>query len=55
MYIASSIFAGGCAGACGMTIVYPMDFVLLKLQTDVAAKGKRKFNGIFDCLSKTVA
>ena len=55
MYIASSIFAGGCAGSCGMTIVFPMDFVMTKLQTDLSKKGKRKYKGIFDCMKKTVA
>jgi len=33
-----------------MTIVYPLDFVMTKLQTDMTKKGKRKFNGIVDCI-----
>ncbi|EKX41128.1 hypothetical protein GUITHDRAFT_158243 [Guillardia theta CCMP2712] len=57
--------AGGAAGATALTVSYPLEFTYTRLAADTgvahgaagAAAGKgpaRKFNGIADCMSKTV-
>ena len=40
-FCATSILAGGCAGAMGMTIVYPLDFVQTRLQADIGSKSEK--------------
>ncbi len=47
------LFSGGLAGAVANTICYPFDFARTRLASDVG-KGKGQFNGILDCISKTV-
>jgi len=47
------LFSGGLAGAVANTICYPFDFARTRLASDVG-KGKGQFNGIWDCISKTV-
>lgn len=46
--------SGGLAGAGSLLIVYPLDYARTRLASDVGA-GKQQFNGLADCLKKTVA
>eukprot|EP00978_Attheya_sp_CCMP212_P037175 scaffold173655_cov103-Attheya_sp.AAC.2 len=46
--------SGGLAGAGSLMIVYPLDYARTRLASDVGA-GKRQFEGLADCLKKTVA
>merc|ERR1719271_645492 len=46
--------AGGLAGAGSLCIVYPLDYARTRLASDVGT-GKKQFNGLLDCLKKTVA
>lgn len=45
--------SGGLAGAGSLMIVYPLDYARTRLASDVGA-GKQQFNGLLDCLKKTV-
>lgn len=45
--------SGGLAGAGSLMIVYPLDYARTRLASDVGT-GKQQFNGLVDCLSKTV-
>jgi len=45
--------SGGLAGAGSLCIVYPLDYARTRLASDVGS-GKQ-FNGLLDCLKKTVA
>merc|ERR1711998_450187 len=49
----SNLLAGGSAGAAANIICYPMDFARTRLASDVGG-GKKAFNGIMDCIMKTV-
>merc|ERR1712159_841643 len=51
--MASNLASGGCAGAAANIICYPMDFARTRLASDVGG-GKKAFNGIMDCIMKTV-
>lgn len=53
MFMMSNLLSGGCAGATAMVICYPMDFARTRLASDLQG-GKGQFNGILDCLGKTV-
>jgi solute carrier family 25 (adenine nucleotide translocator) protein 4/5/6/31 len=53
MYLFNNLMAGGLGGATAMVVCYPMDFARTRLASDLQA-GKGQFNGIWDCLSKTV-
>jgi len=46
--------SGGLAGAGSLCIVYPLDYARTRLAADVGS-GKQQFNGLADCLKKTVA
>jgi len=46
--------SGGLAGAGSLCIVYPLDYARTRLASDVGS-GKKQFNGLADCLKKTVA
>merc|ERR1712244_138445 len=46
--------SGGLAGAGSLMIVYPLDYARTRLASDVGA-GKQQFNGLLDCIKKTVA
>merc|ERR1719223_1950455 len=46
--------AGGLAGAGSLMIVYPLDYARTRLASDVGG-GKAQFNGLLDCIKKTVA
>lgn len=45
--------SGGLAGAGSLLIVYPLDYARTRLASDVGG-GKAQFNGLLDCLTKTV-
>mmetsp|Transcript_19639 Transcript_19639/g.55231 ORF Transcript_19639/g.55231 Transcript_19639/m.55231 type:complete len:314 (+) Transcript_19639:84-1025(+) len=53
MYLFNNLMAGGLGGATAMVVCYPLDFARTRLASDLQA-GKGQFNGIMDCLSKTV-
>ena len=55
-YLAVNVAAGGIAGALSLTLVYPLDYARTRLATDMgkADSSKREFNGLADCLMKTV-
>lgn len=46
--------SGGLAGAGSLCIVYPLDYARTRLASDVGS-GKQQFNGLLDCIKKTVA
>jgi len=46
--------SGGLAGAGSLCIVYPLDYARTRLASDVGA-GKAQFNGLADCIKKTIA
>eukprot|EP00590_Aulacoseira_subarctica_P005296 CAMPEP_0172416836 /NCGR_PEP_ID=MMETSP1064-20121228/3328_1 /TAXON_ID=202472 /ORGANISM="Aulacoseira subarctica , Strain CCAP 1002/5" /LENGTH=301 /DNA_ID=CAMNT_0013154763 /DNA_START=366 /DNA_END=1271 /DNA_ORIENTATION=+ len=48
-----NMFSGGMAGAGSLLIVYPLDYARTRLASDVGS-GKQQFNGLVDCLTKTV-
>lgn len=52
-FFAINIFSGGVAGAGSLLIVYPLDYARTRLASDVGS-GKQQFNGLFDCIVKTV-
>jgi solute carrier family 25 (adenine nucleotide translocator) protein 4/5/6/31 len=47
-----NVIAGGLAGATTLLFIYPLDVVRMKLAVDIGEK--RLYNGICDCLWKTV-
>jgi len=49
-----NVASGGLAGAGSLCIVYPLDYARTRLASDVGG-GKAQFNGLLDCLKKTVA
>jgi len=49
-----NVASGGLAGAGSLMIVYPLDYARTRLASDVGG-GKQQFNGLADCLKKTVA
>jgi len=51
--LAVNVASGGLAGAGSLCIVYPLDYARTRLASDVGA-GKRQFNGLSDCLMKTM-
>ena len=53
MFFLTNLASGGLAGAGSLCFVYPLDYARTRLASDVG-KGK-EFNGLFDCLQKTVA
>jgi len=53
MATAVSLASGGFAGAFANTLCYPFDFARTRLASDVGS-GKKMFNGIGDCIIKTV-
>jgi len=52
-FFAANLLAGGMGGGTAMVICYPLDFARTRLASDLQA-GEGQFNGIVDCLSKTV-
>jgi len=53
MYMFNNLMSGGMGGAAAMVVCYPLDFARTRLASDLQA-GKGQFNGIVDCLAKTV-
>jgi solute carrier family 25 (adenine nucleotide translocator) protein 4/5/6/31 len=53
-FFAINMASGGLAGAGSLAIVYPLDYARTRLASDVGS-GKAQFNGLADCLKKTVA
>lgn len=51
-FFGTQLASGGLAGACSLTIVYPLDYARTRLASDVGS-GKKQFNGLLDCLMKT--
>lgn len=51
-FFGTQLASGGLAGACSLTIVYPLDYARTRLASDVGT-GKKQFNGLADCLKKT--
>jgi solute carrier family 25 (adenine nucleotide translocator) protein 4/5/6/31 len=52
-FFAANMASGGLAGAGSLTIVYPLDYARTRLASDVGS-GNPQFNGLVDCLSKTI-
>jgi solute carrier family 25 (adenine nucleotide translocator) protein 4/5/6/31 len=52
-FFAINMASGGLAGAGSLMIVYPLDYARTRLASDVGG-GKQQFNGLADCLTKTV-
>jgi len=48
------MLSGGLAGACTISLVYPLDFVRTRLSTDCVSGGQRQFSGFSDCVSKII-
>jgi len=48
-----NVASGGLAGAGSLCVVYPLDYARTRLASDVG-KGKPQFNGLLDCIRKTV-
>jgi solute carrier family 25 (mitochondrial adenine nucleotide translocator), member 4/5/6/31 len=53
-FFAINMASGGLAGAGSLMIVYPLDYARTRLASDVGT-GKAQFNGLADCLKKTIA
>jgi solute carrier family 25 (adenine nucleotide translocator) protein 4/5/6/31 len=49
----TKLLSGGAAGGVANVVCYPFDFARTRLASDVGS-GKKSFNGIIDCISKTV-
>jgi len=52
MFFLTNLASGGLAGAGSLCFVYPLDYARTRLASDVGS-GKREFNGLLDCLTKT--
>ncbi|KAI8431132.1 hypothetical protein MSG28_001182 [Choristoneura fumiferana] len=53
-YFAGNLASGGAAGATSMCFVYPLDFARTRLAADVGKGKDKEFNGLIDCLAKTM-
>ncbi|KPJ00584.1 PREDICTED: ADP,ATP carrier protein-like [Papilio xuthus] len=53
-YFAGNLASGGAAGATSLCFVYPLDFARTRLATDVGKGKSKEFNGLIDCLLKTL-
>ena len=52
-FFMGNLFAGGMAGATGLTFVYPLDFARTRLGVDIGKSvSDRQFKGMNDCLVK---
>jgi len=54
-FFAGNLASGGAAGGTSLLFVYPLDFARTRLGADVGTGATRKYNGLVDCLKKTVA
>lgn len=48
------IFSGGITGGIEICITYPTEYVKTQLQLDGKAGAGKQYNGIFDCVNKTI-
>lgn len=53
-FFIGNLLSGGAAGATSLCFVYPLDFARTRLGADVGKEGARQYNGLADCLKKTV-
>lgn len=54
-YFIGNLASGGAAGATSLCFVYPLDYARTRLGADIGKTGgDREFNGLLDCLRKTV-
>ncbi|XP_034839624.1 ADP,ATP carrier protein 1-like [Maniola hyperantus] len=53
-YFAGNLASGGAAGATSLCFVYPLDFARTRLAADIGKGKGKEFNGIVDCLMKTI-
>ncbi|KPJ09119.1 ADP,ATP carrier protein [Papilio machaon] len=53
-YFAGNLASGGAAGATSLCFVYPLDFARTRLAADVGKGKSKEFNGLIDCLVKTL-
>lgn len=54
-FLAASILSGGLAGACAISVIFPLDFARTRLSADVLSGGKRQFRGLTHCLTKIIS
>jgi solute carrier family 25 (adenine nucleotide translocator) protein 4/5/6/31 len=53
-FFAANMASGGAAGATSLCVVYPLDFARTRLAADIGQKEGRHYNGLLDCIKKTV-
>jgi solute carrier family 25 (adenine nucleotide translocator) protein 4/5/6/31 len=53
-WLAGNVASGGAAGATSLLFVYPLDYARTRLAADLGLGEKRQFNGLVDCLKKTM-
>jgi solute carrier family 25 (adenine nucleotide translocator) protein 4/5/6/31 len=53
-FFLGNLASGGAAGATSLCFVYPLDYARTRLGADVGKAGSREYNGLIDCLVKTV-
>lgn len=53
-FFAGNVLSGGAAGATSILFVYPLDFARTRLAVDVGSGKDREFQGITDCIKKTI-
>lgn len=53
-FTAVQFVSGGLGAGLSLTCCYPLDYARTRLATDVGAGRTRTFNGIFDCIKKSV-
>ncbi|KAL0851807.1 hypothetical protein ABMA28_000116 [Loxostege sticticalis] len=51
---AGNLASGGAAGATSLCFVYPLDYARTRLAADVGKGKAKEFNGLIDCLMKTI-
>jgi solute carrier family 25 (adenine nucleotide translocator) protein 4/5/6/31 len=54
MQLLNAVAAGGSAGATSLLVVYPLDFARTRLAVDTGVGEAKEFNGLVDCIMKTV-
>eukprot|EP01068_Selenidium_serpulae_P008307 Selendium_serpulae@DN4950_c0_g2_i1.p1 len=52
-FFGTNLASGGLAGACSLSIVYPLDFARTRLAADLGQGAEREFTGLVDVISKT--
>jgi solute carrier family 25 (adenine nucleotide translocator) protein 4/5/6/31 len=54
LWFAGYLAAGGAAGATALTVSYPLEYSFTRLAADHGSGASRKYQGIVDCVTKTV-